>query len=138
MLIGLISDDDSSMYVDELNKFATYCKTNFLQLNVEKTNEMIIDIRKSKALPDPIIINDHSVGRVSTYKYLGIVLNNDLSWSINTDYIISKLNSHLYCLRKPKKLNVNICILKLFLSVCYQKCFYILMCLIIIMIIVIF
>ena len=65
---------------------------------------MIIDFRKSKALPDPIIINDHTVERVSTYKYLGVVLNNDLSWSNNTDYIISKLNSRLYCLKKLKKI----------------------------------
>ena len=26
VLIGLISDDDSSKYVDEINKFVTYCK----------------------------------------------------------------------------------------------------------------
>ena len=30
VLIGLISDDDSSKYVDEINKFVTYCKINFL------------------------------------------------------------------------------------------------------------
>ena len=97
VLIGLISDDDSSKYVNEINKFATYCIANFLQLNV-KTKEMIIYFRKSKTLPDPITINDHAVKRVSTYEYLGVMLNNNLSWSNNTDYIISKLNSRLYCL----------------------------------------
>ena len=30
VLIGLISDDDSSKYFDEVNKFAIYYKTNFL------------------------------------------------------------------------------------------------------------
>ena len=60
---------------------------------------MVIDFIKSKALPDPIIINDHAVERVCTCKYLGAMLNNDLSWSNNTDCIISKLNSCLYCLR---------------------------------------
>ena len=84
---------------------------------------MIIDFRKSKALPDPIIINDHTVERVRTYEYLGVVLNNDLSWSNNTDYIISKLNSHLYCLRELKKFNVNICILKLFYQLVIKSVF---------------
>ena len=84
---------------------------------------MIIDFRKSKALPDPIIINDHTVEHVSTYKYLGVMLNNDLSWSNNTDYIISKLNSHLYCLRKLKKVNVNICILELFYQLVIKSVF---------------
>ena len=53
---------------------------------------MIIDLRKFKVLPDPIIINDHTVEHVSTYQYLGAMFYNDLSWSNNTDYIISKLN----------------------------------------------
>ena len=68
VFIGLISDDDTLKYVDEVNKCATDCKTYFLELNVKKTKEMIIDIRKSKALPDPIIINDHTVQRACTYE----------------------------------------------------------------------
>ena len=84
---------------------------------------MIIDFRKYKELPDPIIINDHSVERVSTYKYLGAMFNNDLSWSNNTDYIISKLNSRLYCLSKRKKFNVNICILKFFDQLAFKSVF---------------
>ena len=75
---------------------------------------MIIDFRKSKALPDLIIINDHIAECVCTNKYLGVILINDLSWSNSTNYIISKLNSRLYCLRKHKKFNVNICNLRLF------------------------
>ena len=75
---------------------------------------MIINFRKSKALPDPIIINDQTVERFSTHEYLGVMLNNDHSWSNNTDYIISKLNSRLYCLIKLKKFNVSICILEPF------------------------
>ena len=53
VLIGLTSDDDSSKHVDEINKFATYSKTNFLELNAKMTKEMIIDFRKSKA---PILL----------------------------------------------------------------------------------
>ena len=51
------------------------------------------------------------------------MLNNDLSWSNNTDYIISKLNSRLYYLRKPKKLNVTIFILKLFYQLVIKSAF---------------
>ena len=122
-LIRLISNDDSSKYVDKINKFATYCKANFLELNVKKTNKIIIEFRKPKALPDPIIINDHTVERVCTCKYLGIMLNNDLSWSYNTDCIISKQNSCLYWLRKLKMFNVNICISKLYYQLVIKSVF---------------
>ena len=123
MLIGLISDDDSSKNIDEINKFATNCKTNFLELNLMNTEEMIIDFRKSKALPGPTIINGHTVERVYTYKYFCVMLNNELSWSDKTDYIISKLNSHLYCLRKHKNFNVNIWILKVFYQLVIKSVF---------------
>ena len=79
VLIELISHDDSSKYVDEINKYATYCKTYILELNVRKTKEMIIHFSKSMDLPDLIIINDHTGQRVCTYKYLGAMLNNVIS-----------------------------------------------------------
>ena len=69
VLIRLISDDHSSNYADENNKFATYCKTYFLLLNENKTKEMITDFRKCKILPDTIIINDHIVEYACIYKY---------------------------------------------------------------------
>ena len=84
---------------------------------------MIIDFRKSKAQPDPIIINVHSVEHFCTYKYSGVILNNNLSWSNNVDYIILKLKSHLYCSRKPKKSNVDIYILKLIYQLVIKSAF---------------
>ena len=48
MLTGLISDDDSTKYVEEINKFATYYNANFLELNVKKTKEMIIDLENPR------------------------------------------------------------------------------------------
>ena len=84
---------------------------------------MIIDFAKSKALPDPIVINDHTVERVSTYKYVGVMLNNDLSWSNNTDYIIPKLNSRLYCLRKLKQFNADFYILRIFYQLVIKSAF---------------
>ena len=51
------------------------------------------------------------------------MLNNDLSQSNNTDYIISKLNSYLYCLRKVKKFNVYFCISKLYHQLAIKSVF---------------
>ena len=51
------------------------------------------------------------------------MLNNDLSWSNNTDDIIPKLNSHPYCLTKLKKFNADICILKFFCQLAIKSDF---------------
>ena len=52
---------------------------NYLELNVSKTKEMVIDFRQT--IPDPqlVDIKGSSVARVDTYKYVGIVLNNKLT-----------------------------------------------------------
>ncbi|GFS25351.1 Battrachocottus baikalensis orf1 and orf2 genes [Elysia marginata] len=41
--IGLITDNDDSVYVEQKDVFINWCKNNYLVLNVEKTKEMIID-----------------------------------------------------------------------------------------------
>lgn len=113
-MVGLITNDDSSQYVNEINRFLDYCQDNFLELNVSKTKELVIDFRTNKCISDPIVISDSPVERVHTYKYLGVVVNDKLSWSDNIDLIMSKLNSRLYCLRKLKLFHVEHTLLSLF------------------------
>ena len=99
-LTGLILNDDSVHYIHALNAFVNWCESNFLELNVDKTKEMVIDFRKVKTDPDPVILKGKSVERVHSYKYLGTVLDDTLSWSENTMSIVSKTNTRIYCLRK--------------------------------------
>ena len=68
---------------------------------------MIIYFRKSKALPDPIIINDHTVERVSTYEYLGVMLNNGQA-TLNT--IFPNLIQAIIVWEIKRNFNVDICI----------------------------
>ena len=50
------------------------------------------------------------------YKYLGIVLNNKLSWGDHVDFIVKKLNSRMYCLRKLNSFHITPEILNVFYS----------------------
>ena len=68
---------------------------------------MLIDFRKNKTEPDPVILKGKEVECVVSFKYLGATLDNTLSWTQNTDAIISKANTRLYCLRKLKSFNVS-------------------------------
>ena len=41
-MIGLIKDDDDTIYQQQLAMFVNHCDANFLELNVSKTKEMIL------------------------------------------------------------------------------------------------
>ena len=46
-LTGLTNDDDSH-YRQQISDFVDWCDENYLQLNVGKTEEMIIDSRRNQ------------------------------------------------------------------------------------------
>ena len=50
-----------NFYTSEIDRFNHWCKLNFLDLNVKKTKEMIIDFREKKPILEPIKINNSTV-----------------------------------------------------------------------------
>ncbi|MCJ8742393.1 hypothetical protein PDJAM_G00081580 [Pangasius djambal] len=79
-VIGLISDNNESDYRAEVEHLAAWCADNNLLLNTSKTKELIVDFRKEKSVPlDPIHINGMAVERVSSFKFLGTHISENLS-----------------------------------------------------------
>jgi hypothetical protein len=113
-MIGLITNDDDTIYQHQLDEFVNYCDANYLELNASKTKEMIIDFRISSSTPSPIVLKGSNVERVSSYKYLGIVIDDKLRWHAYIDSMIKRLNTRMYCLRKLNFFNVDVKILALF------------------------
>ena len=75
---------------------------------------MVIDFRKQTKAPDLIVIKENDLERVEIFKYLGVVLDNKLTWKQNTDSIVKKTKPRLYCLRKLRTFNVHNTLLQLF------------------------
>ena len=48
-MLGLITDNDETAYMEEVRDLAVWCQENTLSLNVIKTKEMIVDYRKRRA-----------------------------------------------------------------------------------------
>ncbi len=68
-----------------MDNFVTWCEQNHLQLNVAKTKELVVDMRRNRAPVSPVSISGVSVDIVEEYKYLGVYLDNKLDWTKNTD-----------------------------------------------------
>ena len=106
-IVGKILNDNVSEYLDQVNRFVRWCNENFLNLNVKKTKEMIFDFRKRQSNIQLLDIASESVERVSEYKYLGIVIDNKLTGSQNTQLVFKKCIQRVHHLRILKNLNVN-------------------------------
>ena len=113
-LTGQITDDNDTLYRQEVSRFVDWCDENYLDLNIGKTKEMIFDTRRRNVAHEPIVIAGVEVERVETYRYLGVVIDNKLSWHANTDQIIKKAHTRLYCLRKLRSFSVRNDILQMF------------------------
>ena len=93
------------MVVDEISNFASI---RGMQLNPKKCKEMIISFLKhNHTCFTPIFISGFPVEVVSTFKLLGVMLSNDLTWRVHVDFVLKKANSRLYALRKLRRAGLN-------------------------------
>ena len=113
-IIGLINNKNEISYRSEVSKFFQWCNTNYLQLNVNKTKEMVIDFGKKDTEIMPLKINDQIIDEVCTYKYLGITIDEKLHWSDHINNIKSKANKRLCFVRKLGQCKVDRTLITLF------------------------
>ena len=83
-MVGLIKNDDHTHYEREPASWNTVIG---IILNVSKTKETIIDFRRSRTSPTPISIKNCDVQRVNEYKYLGVIIDDKISWSSQIDIV---------------------------------------------------
>nr|XP_046169676.1 olfactory receptor 11A1-like [Oncorhynchus gorbuscha] len=91
MVVGLINDNDELAYREEVKHLAAWCSDNNVALNAKKTKELIVDYRKSKSCShSPVVIDGTEVERVPSFKFLGVYISEDLSWTLNTSIVVKK------------------------------------------------
>ncbi len=80
-----------------------------------KTKELIVDFRKRQQRPhSPLMISGTPVERVSSFKYLGVNISEDLTWTTHIQTQVKKARQRLYHLRQLRKFRVSPGILKTF------------------------
>lgn len=103
-VVGLITNNDENSYREEVRQLENWCSSHNLSINVDKTKEMVIDFRKSGGHNHTDLqINGAAVERVSTVKFLGVHLANDLTFHTNTAAVVKKAQKRLHPLRKLTK-----------------------------------
>ncbi|TWW54161.1 hypothetical protein D4764_0220240 [Takifugu flavidus] len=65
----------------EVARLVSWCGHNNLQLNAQKTVEMIVDFRKVAAPLPPLALMDSPITIVDSFRFLGTTITRDLSGS---------------------------------------------------------
>ena len=113
-VIGCVNNANKSVYREEVQRLAGWCKNNSLVLNISKTKEMIIDFRKKKTPIHPLFIDSAEVLQADSVKFLGLTISKDLSWCNNSIDIIKKAQKRMYFLRHLKRFGLSQAILTCF------------------------
>lgn len=96
----ITNEDDNLLLQGDLNRVSDWCNTWLMNLNVTKCKSMTIT--RSSITPKlfDYTLNGTRLEQVSSYKYLGVYITNDLSWHSHITYIINNANRSLGYLRR--------------------------------------
>ena len=68
---------------------------------------MIFDAKCIVADHLPVVIHGEEVAQIGQYKYLGVHLDNKLSWNVHVHSVCSKVHQRLYFLRRLRAFGVD-------------------------------
>ncbi len=89
---------------DQVTAFSYH---NFMNINTKKTKEMLFG-RISKYPPPPIVFNTGDVDRVTSFKLLGVIITDNLSWENHVNAVCAKAGTRLHFLKLLKRSSVTV------------------------------
>ena len=75
------SPEDFRHLQSDIDHISDWVSCNYLVLNPNKCKTMMISQRRHSVQPPQLILNGMPLEQVETFKYLGVLLSSELSWS---------------------------------------------------------
>ena len=90
----------------ELDYISNWCEGNYMKLNPKKCKELRVNFQR--VLPDlaQLTIDGTPLETISSYKLLGLQIQNDLKWNEHVDIITKKAAKRFYIIRTLKRSGV--------------------------------
>ena len=102
---------------DELKKVVDWLSANKLSLNVKKTHCIIFRSYKKKIdCNSKLLINSVEIRQAESTKFLGIIIDQNLTWKYNTTYIRGKMSRGIGIICKARKFSKLDTLLNLYYS----------------------
>lgn len=105
---------------EEIIKFSGWLNANKLSLNLDKTKFMIFRPRQKVQQVDfKVFINNKEINQVKEIVFLGIVLDEHLSWKSHISYVSCKISKSVGIIRKSSFYLLKSSLLTLYYSMVY-------------------
>lgn len=130
----LFADDTSVFYhgkdcaliqrqiTQDLELLDDYFQTNLLSMNLSKTKYMLIrSPRKQLPARQPIVFNGQQIEEVNQYPFLGLTLDDTMSWLAHIDLLKKKLAPICGILWKLSSFLPTSCLKKLYFSLVHSR-----------------
>ena len=112
-----------SLVNSELDKIDDWTRANKLSLNVEKTYFSIFTTRTANDVPD-IMIRDKIITRSNTQKFLGVLIDEKLTFKKHIDKVCKKVSSGIGIIRKLKGFIGSEILQKIYNAIIYPHIIY--------------
>ena len=104
-ILGLLHDNNSiTDFHNTISHFTQWCTDNYLELNVDKTKELVFQTTHSGL--NPILIHGKTVEQVDSFTYLGLTVDNKLRFDQHITSIHKRFQQRLHVIRKVRSLSV--------------------------------
>ena len=84
-------------------KIYAWVNANKLSLNINKTNFMLFMPKSFSHCTNHIVINQTRIQEVKETKFLGVIIDNKLKWSVHITYISKKISKGIGIILKARK-----------------------------------
>ena len=74
----------------DIDKISSWVDHNNLSLNPAKCKTMLLSRKRNLSHPPQLLLNKAPLEQVEAFKYLGVLISSDLSWSTHIDSICAK------------------------------------------------
>ena len=102
----------------ELNRVTDWIKANKLSLNLKKTYYMLFS-NTLTTLPANILFDKVPIEKVKNTKFLGIIIDDKLSWKSHTDNLSKLISRNIGVLNKLKYMFPSSVLLSLYFTLCF-------------------
>ena len=82
--------EDYRVFQKDIDSISDWVNVNYLQFNIQKCKFMLVSRKRNRSFQPDLLLCGQPLQKVDTYKYLGLLVSSDLSWSEHIDSICSK------------------------------------------------